>query len=118
MPTSPKTQKIVSHFSRVENVEKQRRWKREEIEEAVADSPVNDYNNPPLIRMRNRIEEMKNEEASIERHKEKAEQRSHDYILRAWDVFLGIAIGLIIAGLSNFFFFRLSFVQHEGEEPL
>ena len=33
-----------------------------------------------------------------------ADQRKHDYILRAWDVFLGIAIGLIIAGLSNFFF--------------
>ena len=97
MPTTPKTRKIISNFSKSENKEKQEKWTLDELLEAVADSPDNDYYRPPITKINNRIDDLKKEG-------EKTEQRSHDNYLRLEGAIIAIIVGLIIAGLSKYFF--------------
>jgi len=99
MPTSLQTRKIIANFSNVDNVHKQVRWTREELEEAVAETPQNDYNSPPLTRIRHRIEALKNEEVRKERCDEIIDERSHDFKQKAfWFI-----LGLITMWLGNYF---------------
>ena len=104
MPTSPQTRKIIANFSNVDDVHKQVRWTREELEEAVAETPQNDYNSPPLTRIRHRIAALINEEARNERCDEIADERSYDFKQKAIWVFVGFLLGLLTMWLGNLWF--------------